>query len=121
MENARDNSFLVITDFFYDIFMKFRDPEIYAVEIHAKDPSRKISAPFEYLYEYSLKDGWYNGTKQPEFAKKLTLSEASMFISSFSKMYPEFFHITLIKTYYVPVELGKNNTIVLESALNEME
>jgi len=101
--------------------MTFRDPQIYAVEIHSKDPNRKVSVPFEFLYEYSLKEGWYNGTKQPEFAKKLTLSEASMFISSFSKMYPEFFHIALIKTYNVPVELGKNNTIVLESALNEME
>ena len=101
--------------------MTFRDPQIYAVEIHSKDPNRKVSVPFEFLYEYSLKEGWYNGTKQPEFAKKLTLSEASMFVSSFSKMYPEFFHIALIKTYNVPVELGKNNTIVLESALNEME
>jgi hypothetical protein len=101
--------------------MTFRDPQIYAVEIHSKDPNRKVSVPFEFLYEYSLKEGWYNGTKQPDFAKKLTLSEASMFVSSFSKMYPEFFHIALIKTYNVPVELGKNNTIVLESALNEME
>jgi len=101
--------------------MTFRDPQIYAVEIHSKDPNRKVSVPFEFLYEYSLKEGWYNGTKQPDFAKKLTLSEASMFVSSFSKMYPEFFHIVLVKTYNVPVELGKNNTIVLESALNEME
>jgi len=101
--------------------MTFRDPQIYAVEIHSKDPNRKVSVPFEFLYEYSLKEGWYNGTKQPDFAKKLTLSEASMFVSSFSKMYPEFFHIALIKTYNVPVELGKNNTIVLESALNKME
>jgi hypothetical protein len=101
--------------------MTFRDPQIYAVEIHSKDPNRKVSVPFEFLYEYSLKEGWYNGTKQPEFAKKLTLSEASMFVSSFSKMYPEFFNIVLIKSYNVPVELGKNNTIILESALNEME
>ena len=121
MENARHYYFLVITNLLYDILMKFRDPQIYAVEIHAKDPNRKISSPFEYLYEYSLKEGWYNGSKLPEFAKKLTLSEASMFISSFSKMYPEFFHIVLIKSYNVPVELGKNNTIILESAMNSMK
>jgi hypothetical protein len=121
LENARDHHFLCIINPIYDFFMKFRDPKIYAVEIHSKDPLRKVSSPFEYLYEYSIKDGWYNGSKQPEFAKKMSLSEASMFISTFSKMYPEFFHITLIKSYNVPVELGKNNTIVLESAMNSME
>lgn len=101
--------------------MKFRDPQIYTVEIHRKDPARKESVPFEFLYEYSLKDGWYNGTKQAEFAKKMSLSEASMFISSFSKMYPEFFHIILLQPYRVPIQLGKNSTIVIESAMNTME
>lgn len=101
--------------------MKFRDPKIYTVEIHRKDPARKDSVPFEYLYEYSLKDGWYNGTKQSEFAKKMCLSEASMFVSSFSKMYPEFFHIILIQSYKVPIEYGKNSTITIDSAMNSLD
>ena len=53
VENARDHHFLCIINPIYDFFMKFRDPKIYAVEIHSKDPLRKVSSPFEYLYEYS--------------------------------------------------------------------
>ena len=101
--------------------MKFRDPKIYLVEIHRKDPSRTKSSPFEYLYEYSLKDGWWNGTKEKQFAKKMCLSEASMFISAYSKMYPEFFHIILIDSFKVPMELGKDHTVVLQSSMNEVE
>lgn len=101
--------------------MKYRDPKIYIVEIHQKDPLRKTSTPFEFLYEYSLKDGWYNGTKQIEFAKKMCLTEASLFISSFSKMYPEYFHIRLNESYKVPIEMGKDNTIVIQSSMNTMK
>lgn len=101
--------------------MRFRDPKIYLVEIHRKDPARNDSSPFEYLYEYSLKDGWWNGTKQKEFAKKMSLAEASMFISSYSKMCPEFFHIQLLDSFKVPIEMGKGNTITLPSSMNEVE
>lgn len=121
MENVRDSRVLLLINPVSNFLMKFRDPKIYLVEIHRKDPSRTKSSPFEYLYEYSLKDGWWNGTKEKQFAKKMCLSEASMFISSYSKMYPEFFHIILIDSFKVPMELGKDHTVVLQSSMNEVE
>lgn len=97
--------------------MTYRDPAIYAIEAYRRSPMISGSVPFGYVYEYAFSDVTYTETKHLEFAKRLTLKEASRFIGVYSKALPEFFIIVLIPTFSVPEEYGKFPYVLVQSKM----
>lgn len=98
--------------------MSLRDPKIFIIEVHHKNPFKYNGLVGDYLVDVSIRSAFFSTTKHIDCANTFSLDEASIICSNFNKMHPEHFICKLNSTFKVPIEYGKDN-YTLSSKFND--